>query len=73
MSAIPMNITITQNHSIKCSSRQRSVAAVRSFSYPIQLQYVWHTTWTCLDCGGVVYGPPPTDGCQILVGSAAVR
>jgi hypothetical protein len=32
-----------------------------------------HTTWTCLECGGVVYGPPLTAGCQILVGAAAVR
>src|ERR1700739_4677384 len=32
-----------------------------------------HTTWTCLDCGGVVYGPPLTAGCRILVGAAAVR
>jgi hypothetical protein len=32
-----------------------------------------HTTWTCLDCGGVVYGPALTAGCRILVGAAAVR
>jgi hypothetical protein len=32
-----------------------------------------HTTWTCLDCGGMVYGPPLTAGCRILVGAAAVR
>ena len=32
-----------------------------------------HTTWTCLDCGGVVYGPPLTAGCRFLVGAAAVR
>jgi hypothetical protein len=32
-----------------------------------------HTTWTCLDCGGVVYGPPLSAGCRILVGAAAVR
>jgi hypothetical protein len=32
-----------------------------------------HTTWGCLDCGGVVYGPPLTAGCRILVGAAAVR
>jgi hypothetical protein len=32
-----------------------------------------HTTWACLECGGVVYGPPITAGCQILVGGAAVR
>jgi hypothetical protein len=32
-----------------------------------------HTTWTCLECGGVVYGPPLTAGCRILVGAAAVR
>src|ERR1700744_1925595 len=30
-----------------------------------------HTTWTCLDCGGVVYGPPLTAGCRILVGALA--
>jgi hypothetical protein len=32
-----------------------------------------HTTWTCLDCGGVVYGPPLTADCRVLVGAAAVR
>lgn len=32
-----------------------------------------HTTWTCLECGEVVYGPPLTAGCEILVGSAAVH
>jgi hypothetical protein len=32
-----------------------------------------HTTWTCLACGAVVYGPPLTEDCQILVGAAAVR
>jgi hypothetical protein len=32
-----------------------------------------HTTWTCLDCGSVVYGPVLTADCRILVGAAAVR
>ena len=32
-----------------------------------------HTTWTCLDCGGVLYGPALSAGCRILVGAAAVR
>src|ERR1700758_4144652 len=32
-----------------------------------------HTTWTCLDCGAVVYRPPLSAGCRILVGAAAVR
>jgi hypothetical protein len=32
-----------------------------------------HATWTCLDCGGVVYGPPLTAECRILVAAAAVR
>jgi len=32
-----------------------------------------HTTWTWLECGGVVYGPPLTAGCRVLVGAAAVR
>src|SRR6202008_3074819 len=32
-----------------------------------------HTTWRCLDCGGVVYGPPLTAGCRILVGAAEGR
>jgi hypothetical protein len=29
-----------------------------------------HTTWTCLDCGGVAYGPALTADCRILVGAA---
>jgi hypothetical protein len=32
-----------------------------------------HTTWTCLECGAVVSGPPLTAACRILVGAAAVR
>jgi hypothetical protein len=27
-----------------------------------------HTTWTCLDCGGVVYGPPLRIDCRVLAG-----
>jgi hypothetical protein len=32
-----------------------------------------HTTRTCLDCGGVVKGPPLRVYCRILAGPAAVR
>src|ERR1700760_316089 len=32
-----------------------------------------HTTWTCLECGGVVYAPPATTGCQILAAAAVQR
>jgi hypothetical protein len=45
------------------SQRPRSRAAVLA----------GHTTWTYLECGGVVYAPPVTAGCQILAGAAAVR
>lgn len=32
-----------------------------------------HTTWCCRQCDAVIYGPPLSDGCQPLVGPAAVR
>jgi hypothetical protein len=32
-----------------------------------------HTTWTCLECGDVVYAPPVTAVCRVLAGAAAVR
>jgi hypothetical protein len=32
-----------------------------------------HTTWTCLACGAVVYGPPLRIDCRVLAGPAAVR
>jgi hypothetical protein len=32
-----------------------------------------HTTWTCLECGAVVYGPPLSPRCRVLHGAAAVR
>ena len=32
-----------------------------------------HTTWTCLQCDAVAYGPPPGEGCSVLNGPAAVR
>ncbi|TDH56700.1 hypothetical protein E2F47_06105 [Mycobacterium eburneum] len=32
-----------------------------------------HTTWECLACGAVTYGPALADGCTVLAGPAAVR
>jgi hypothetical protein len=32
-----------------------------------------HTTWTCLACGAVVYGPALTADCRVLVAAAPVR
>ncbi len=31
-----------------------------------------HTTWAC-ECGAVVYAPPLTPECRVLVGSAQMR
>jgi hypothetical protein len=32
-----------------------------------------HTSWTCLECGATVYGPPLHVDCRVLAGPAAVR
>jgi hypothetical protein len=32
-----------------------------------------HTTWTCLACSAVMYGPALTAACRVLAGPAAVR
>src|SRR5271163_2604573 len=31
------------------------------------------TSWFCLECGAVVYGPPVGASCRVLAGPAAVR
>jgi hypothetical protein len=31
-----------------------------------------HTSWTCLECGAMVYGPPLAPDCRVLAGPAAV-
>lgn len=32
-----------------------------------------HTTWWCIECGAVTYGPPLQPGCRTLNGPADVR